>query len=342
MATTKKSPLAVVPGTGAIPCRIPVATAVLAEIGLDPSTWAVLTDSIFPSANTAEGIVLAVRYCQARGLDIMKRPVHVVPMWSSAKRKYVETIWPGIAEVQITAARTGLWAGLDSPKFGPDQTKTFAGTVMRDEQWVEAQATVTFPEWAEVRVYRLVNGVRCPFSEMVFWEEAYARQGKSPIPNEMWQKRPRGQLLKCAKAASLRAAFPEEAGEYTAEEMAGKVIEADSVPMASVIDTPPVAAQATVPTVRKAAGTVSASVDQPATETISPTDQAKTTAIDEAVQAQIKKLVGRATATKAWGQAEDYARSHFTGEHLTLALNELGKAAAAAVAATQAEEAQAA
>ena len=160
MATAKKKLLAAVPGTGAVPCRIPVATAVLAEIGLDPSTWAVLTDSIFPSADTPEGIVLAVRYCQARGLDIMKRPVHVVPMWSSALRQYVETVWPGIAEVQITAARTGLWAGLDSPKFGPDQTKTFAGSVKRNEQWVDAQATVIFPEWAEVTVYRLVNGVR--------------------------------------------------------------------------------------------------------------------------------------------------------------------------------------
>ena len=339
MATAKKNLLAAVPGTGAVPCRIPVATAVLAEIGLDPSTWAVLTDSIFPSADTPEGIVLAVRYCQARGLDIMKRPVHVVPMWSSALRRYVETVWPGIAEVQITAARTGLWAGLDSPKFGPDQTKTFAGSVKRNEQWVDAQATVIFPEWAEVTVYRLVNGVRCPFSEMVFWEEAYARQGKSAVPNEMWQKRPRGQLLKCAKAASLRAAFPEEAGEYTAEEMAGKVIEADSVPMGSVIDITPVTAQATVPTVPKAAGAGLAPVDQPATETIPPTDQAKTTAIDEAVQAQIKKLVARATTTKAWGQAEEYARSRFSGDHLVLALQELTTASAASVKDAQAQAA---
>jgi hypothetical protein len=35
--------------------------------------------------------------------------------------------------------------------------------------------------------------------------------------------------LKCAKAATLRAAFPEEA-DYTAEEMEGKVIEADGMP----------------------------------------------------------------------------------------------------------------
>jgi phage recombination protein Bet len=268
----------------------------------------------------------------------MKRPVHVVPMWSSALRREVETVWPGIAEVQITAARTGLWAGLDSPKFGPNQTKTFSGSVKRNEQWVEAQAIVTFPEWAEVTVYRLVNGDRCPFSETVFWEEAYARQGKSVLPNEMWQKRPRGQLLKCAKAASLRAAFPEEAGEYTAEEMAGKVIEVDSVPMASVIDATPVSAQVRVPTVPTAAAE-SAPVDPPATETIPLTDQAKTTVIDEAVQAQIKKLVARATTTKAWGQAEEYALSRFTGDHLALALQALTTAAEVSVKEAQAQAA---
>ena len=46
------------------------------------------------------------------------------------------------------------------------------------------------------------------------------------MPADMWKKRPRGQLHKNAKAASLRAAFPEEMGnDYTAEEMEGQVIE---------------------------------------------------------------------------------------------------------------------
>ena len=79
----------------------------LTELGLDLNTWKVLTESIFPTAKTAEGILLAVRYCQARGLDVLKRPVHVVPMWSRALGREVETVWPGINEVQVTAARTG-------------------------------------------------------------------------------------------------------------------------------------------------------------------------------------------------------------------------------------------
>lgn len=87
--------------------RLAVNDTALSELGLDLNTWQVLCDSIFPSAKTPEGILLAVRYCQARGLDVLKRPVHVVPMWSKALGREVETIWPGINEVQITAARTG-------------------------------------------------------------------------------------------------------------------------------------------------------------------------------------------------------------------------------------------
>ena len=49
--------------------------------------------------------------------------------------------------------------------------------------------------------------------------------------NAMWQKRPRGQIEKCAEAAALRKAFPEELGnDMTREEMEGQVIELDSAP----------------------------------------------------------------------------------------------------------------
>ena len=251
-----------------------------------------------------------------------------LPDWSRSAGRYVETVWPGIAEVQTTAARTGLWAGLDSPRFGPEVTKTFSGALKREGRWEEAEVTVTFPEWAQVTVYRLVNGVRCPFSEMVFWEEAYARQGKAELPNDMWQKRPKGQLLKCAKAASLRAAFPEEAG-YTAEEMAGHVIEADGVPVQAqprVSD----AEAVTVPATKPQEGAQVAVADNATPiqgEAIPATAAEQEAAIDAQVRAQVAKLIERAAAVGAWGQAEDYLRSRFNGAHLDYALAALEKAA---------------
>lgn len=213
------------PATPNLPARLPIPQAAL-SIGVDRGQWAVLTDAIFPSARTPEAIVLAVNYCRARGLDVFKRPVHIVPVWNSQLRREVETVWPGINETQVTAARTGQWAGMDAPRWGPDQDGYFCGVDPRSKEKMDA--TVIYPEWCELTVYRLVGGMRCAFTETVYWLEAYAGQKGTAVPNAMWQKRPHGQLHKCAKAASLRAAFP-EAGDYTAEEMEGKTVAAGGV-----------------------------------------------------------------------------------------------------------------
>jgi phage recombination protein Bet len=190
---------------------------------VDVEQWRVLTDAIFPGAKSAEAIVLALNYCKARGLDVFKKPVHIVPMWNSTLGREVETVWPGINELQTTAARTGHWAGMDPPTWGPMKRRTFTGLVGRRGQERNTSVVVDFPEWCEVTVYRMINGQRCAFSEPVYWEECYARMGRSEVPNDTWQRRARGQLHKCAKAASLRAAFPED-GSATAEEMEGRAI----------------------------------------------------------------------------------------------------------------------
>jgi hypothetical protein len=65
---------------------------------------------------------------------------------------------------------------------------------------------------------RLVN-----FTAREYWIENYATAGRdSKAPNSMWQKRPRGQLIKCAEAQALRKAWPELGAQPTAEEMEGK------------------------------------------------------------------------------------------------------------------------
>jgi phage recombination protein Bet len=187
-----------------------------------PSEWRVLCEAIFPAAKSAEAILLAIAYCRARGFDILKRPVHIVPMWNAELRKEVETVWAGINSIQVEAARTGAWAGMDPPVFGPDITRTFRAS---KEGGNARTATVTFPLWCEQTVWRLVQGARCAFTERVYWVEAYGRWRNSEVPNDMWGKRPHGQLHKCAKAAVLRTAFP-EAADYSAEEMEGREIAA--------------------------------------------------------------------------------------------------------------------
>jgi len=208
-----------------------------------PQQWRVLTDAIFPNARSAESICLAMDYCRARKLDVFKRPVHIVPMWNSSLGREVETVWPGINELQITGARAG-WAGMDAPQWGALIKRKFEGLVGKRGQERRVSVEVEFPEWCAVTVYRMVGGHRCSFVEPVYWLEAYGRQGRTDVPNDMWAKRVRGQLHKVAKAASLRAAFPEEAGnDYTADEMEGQHIEAGGVVIDGVAEQEPPAPQ---------------------------------------------------------------------------------------------------
>lgn len=188
--------------------------------GVGPGQWRVLVEAIFPNAKTAEAIVLALAYCKAKNYDPMKRAVHIVPVYNSSIKKMVETVWPGINSILTDAARTGKFAGTEPPVYGKDVTRTFRE--FNEDGTVKREVEVTFPAWCRVTVYRMVSGTRCPFVGEVFWEEAYAKSSRwSEVPNEMWSKRTRGQLAKCAQAAALRLAFP-EAADYTAEEMEGK------------------------------------------------------------------------------------------------------------------------
>lgn len=198
----------------------------LAAVGVDEGKWRVLIDTIFPAAKSADAVRMAIDYCRARNLDVMKKPVHIVPMYSAVLKRMVETVWPSISEVRTTAARTGQYAGCDEAVFGDDVTETFTGVKEWEGRRENIAAKVTYPSWCRITVYKIVGGQRVAFpGPRVLWKESYARQGKADVPNEMWCKRPYGQLEKCAEAAALRKAFPEELGnEYAAEEMEGREI----------------------------------------------------------------------------------------------------------------------
>jgi len=221
--------------------RIPIDQQTGERLGVNPDEWRVLTDQIFPAAKSVDSISMALTYCKARNLDIFKKPVHIVPMWSSAKGRMVETVWPGISEIRTTAARTGEYAGIDEVEFGATLEREFSGRVKEGKDWKDVKKTVRFPEWAKVTVYRVIKGQKCAFHAKVFWLETYASTGKSDIPNSMWERRAFGQLDKCVEAAALRKAFPEELGSvYAAEEMAGQIIDHDNEETPPAIEPPPI------------------------------------------------------------------------------------------------------
>lgn len=183
----------------------------------------VLQSSLYPGASLSS-IKMVLGYCRASGLDPMRKPVHIVPMWDSKAKQMRDVTMPGIGLYRTDAARTGEHVGTDDPVFGPMVEYELSGS------------KVTVPEWCKVTVYRLKNGMKCAFTATEYWIENYATAGKdSAAPNTMWKKRGRGQLAKCAEAQALRKAFPEVGSQPTADEMEGKVLDmgpAEVVPQA--------------------------------------------------------------------------------------------------------------
>jgi len=190
-----------------------------AKRGIDEPTWNALCNSVFPGAKD-ESVLMVWDYCQAQKLDPLKKPVHIVPMSvkdaNTGNNNFRDVVMPGIGLYRITADRSGNYAGADEPEFGPDITHVFTG---KNGQKVE----ITYPQWCAFTVYKIVDGHIVPFKAREFWLENYATQSRDvDAPNAMWQKRPYGQIAKCAEAQALRRGWPEIGSQPTAEEMEGK------------------------------------------------------------------------------------------------------------------------
>ena len=145
----------------------------------------VLQTSLYPGAAIGS-VKMVLGYCKAAGLDPMQKPVHIVPMWDKNTKSMRDVVMPGIGLYRTQAARSGQYAGVTDPEFGPDVTETIGGV------------EITFPAWCKVTVKRLLGNQVVEFAAREFWKENYATAGKdSAAPNAMWKKRPYGQIAKC-------------------------------------------------------------------------------------------------------------------------------------------------
>lgn len=193
-----------------------VAPAILERLDIDMDTYLTLKNSIFPGAKD-DSIQLALAYCRSAQLDILQKPVHLVPM--SVKNamtnsfEFRDVVMPGITLYRIQASRSGSYAGKNEPEYGRDVTEVINGI------------SITYPEYCRITVKKVVEGKICEFTAKEYWKENYASK-KDGTPNAMWVKRPYAQLAKCAEAQALRMAFPELVGGIpTAEEMEGKTLD---------------------------------------------------------------------------------------------------------------------
>lgn len=144
---------------------------------------------------TNDELTLFLSQCRKTGLDPFTRQIYAI------KRQGKMTIQVGIDGYRLIADRTGLYAGNDDPVYDNEEKPT--------------KATVT--------VYKLVGGVRCPFTATARWSQYFPGDAQG----FMWKKMPHLMLGKCAEGLALRKAFPVElSGIYTTDEME----QADEVP----------------------------------------------------------------------------------------------------------------
>jgi len=188
----------------------------VARRGVTEAQWRTLCHSLYPGADP-QSVLMVIDYCAARKLDPLKKPCHIVPMEVKDARSgaygWRDVVMPGIYELRTTAQRTGDYLGHSEPTYGPEQ---------------ECYGVLA-PAWCALTVFRWNEKAQqsVPFPVRVLFREAVAvtkdkRTGELKA-NARWTKAPVQMLTKCAEAAALREAFPDElGGEVTAEEMDGQ------------------------------------------------------------------------------------------------------------------------
>lgn len=165
------------------------------------------------------------------GLDIFKRQIYLIPRWDSRLGKEIFTPQTGIDGYRSVAERTQMYAGNDDAIF-QGELELSANTAKKGDK--EKLEPYKAPEQATVTVYKIVQGVRCPFTATARWTEYYPgdRQGM------MWRQKPHVMIAKCAEALALRKAFPNNLGGlYTAEEMAMQDAQIKPIAEAKTVNT---------------------------------------------------------------------------------------------------------
>ena len=144
------------------------------------------------------------------------------PIIRDTKKGPTRAVQTSIDGYRVIAARTGEHAGTDDAVYPEEATEEGEETQWyTDEHNARRSRSVKtrlkHPVVASVTAYRLLKGVRCPFTASARWKEYYPGNGNDGF---MWRKMPYLMLAKCAEALALRKAFPADlSGIYTDDEM---------------------------------------------------------------------------------------------------------------------------
>jgi phage recombination protein Bet len=170
------------------------------ELIFSDSQVRLLKTTILDEQTSNDELGLFSLVCGRTGLDPFARQIYGI------RRKGKLTFQTSIDGYRLIADRTRKYAGSDDAFF--DEGLNL---------YQHLQSGRERPTVATVTVWKLVDGIRCPFTASVSWSQ-YSQSYKNQLA-ETWAKMPHLMLSKCAESLALRKAFPAElSGIYTNEE----------------------------------------------------------------------------------------------------------------------------
>jgi phage recombination protein Bet len=180
----------------------------------DKASLAIVRRDLAPGLDDQEfQVYLGV--CRATGLNPILRQIYAIKRKDAkAPSGHRVTYQMGIDGLRLQADRSRAYAGSDDPEFS-------------------YRENVKFPITATCTVWKVVGGVRCPFTATARWSEYCPSRSEDAF---MWNSKPCVMLGKCAEALALRKAFPAEtSGFYIPEELQASEtldVEAEAVSIA--------------------------------------------------------------------------------------------------------------
>lgn len=172
---------------------------------MTPEEVSILKSTIAKGCSDLE-LQLFLRVCDRTGLDPFAKQICPVMRWDKKENRNVMAIQVQVDGYRVLAQRTGEYGGSDRPLF--DEGLTL---------YEHKKSGRGKPTTCMVTVYRVNQGVRCPYTAEIAWDDFY--------PGDklgfMWNNKPYQMLVKTVESQALRKAFQIElASLETPEELA--------------------------------------------------------------------------------------------------------------------------
>lgn len=177
------------------------------ETGITAAQIDTLTQAGVLPPNVPKPIIeIFMSVCNRTKLSPFLKQIYLVGYYSKAEGKTIYSNIVGIDGMRAKAQETGLFAGVDEPKFDlmPDGSYKTAA---------QLKAAKQEPVSCTITVYKMVGSYRCPFTKTVLFSE-YCPENRK----QKWITMPFNMIAKCAESGALHMAFALETAGLSIEE----------------------------------------------------------------------------------------------------------------------------